>query len=434
WLNVHANPSLTLAKTATVTDADLNPVVDAGGDPQITAAGDIVTYKLVVTNTGDEPLHNLSVTDPGPMVNTSTAGDGAFSSITCASVPLGGTLAVGAFTTCYATYTVTQVDMDNPGMVNNLGELTNTATAIGTAPGETQPDPATDTATVPMLVDPEIALLKTANPTTGLKVGDTVTYTLVATNTGTVTLSGVTIGESEFSGDDAFLTDVGPCPPTTLAPGDKLTCTVEYTVQQSDVDTADGLISNTATTSGTSPSGTEVTDDHSAQVHLTQTRGITLTKTASVVTVAKPGEVTYYFLVTNTGNTTVHDLTVTDPGPVGGTGTMSSPIDCPETTLGPAGSADDHVTCTATYQVSQGDIDARGPLVNTAHSDGTAAGQPVHSNPDTATISVLVLALPFTGGYGRAAWFQTVGGGVLALAVLVGLVLAWQRRRRYLSM
>ena len=77
------------------------------------AAGTLVTYDYVVTNTGNVTLTAVTVTDPMP----------GLSSVTC---PL-GTLAPGASETCTATYTTTQADVDR-------GSITNTGTASGTPP------------------------------------------------------------------------------------------------------------------------------------------------------------------------------------------------------------------------------------------------------------------------------------------------------------
>ena len=66
-------------------------------------------------------------------------------------------------------------------------------------------------------------------------------------------------------------------------------------------------------------------------------------------------------MVTNTGNVTLTAVGVTDPLP------GLSAVTCPVATLAPAAST----TCTATYTVTQADLDA-GSIVNTA----TAIGHP----------------------------------------------------------
>ena len=116
----------------------------------------------------------------------------------------GTTLAPGEFNTYTATYTVVQADIDGGG-------LRNTATGVGTPlgggpdvtdisdddiddDGNTLSDP-TDLAASS---SPSIETVKTVVITddtgpTGLSDGDTVTYTIVNTNTGNVTLTDVNI-------------------------------------------------------------------------------------------------------------------------------------------------------------------------------------------------------------------------------------------------
>ncbi|MFD8479342.1 putative Ig domain-containing protein [Kitasatospora sp. NPDC059673] len=110
-----AAPGLSLAKTATATDADGQPITE------LTAAGDVVTYTFDVLNSGNLPLTSLAIND------VDFSGTGPFGPITCDPTPLGGTLAAGASTRCTARYTITEADL-------TTGALRNTATASGRLP------------------------------------------------------------------------------------------------------------------------------------------------------------------------------------------------------------------------------------------------------------------------------------------------------------
>src|SRR5690606_8678945 len=90
-------PGLTLVKTSTTMP---NTFV---------MTGDILTYDLVVTNTGNVTLTDIEVSDPVASVTGS---------------PI-ASLAPMASTTITATYVVTQADLD-------AGLFTNVAIAIGT--------------------------------------------------------------------------------------------------------------------------------------------------------------------------------------------------------------------------------------------------------------------------------------------------------------
>jgi uncharacterized repeat protein (TIGR01451 family) len=110
---------------------------------------------------------------------------------------------------------------------------------------------------------------------------------------------------------------------------------------------------------------------------------LAVVKTANTTAITAVGqEITYSFLVTNTGNVTLTDATVTE-GTFTGSGTLSAPV-CPAAaaSLLPG----ENVTCTATYTVTQADLDA-GSITNTATATGTPpTGAPPVSPPSTATV------------------------------------------------
>ncbi|MCB0913379.1 MAG: DUF11 domain-containing protein, partial [Propionibacteriaceae bacterium] len=133
---------------------------------------------------------------------------------------------------CTASYPLTQADID-------AGQVDNTATVNGLSPTR---EPVTDTDTVATPIDqvPSLSLSKTADATSGLQAGDEISYTLVVTNTGNVSLAGVVVS-------DPMLGAVA-CPADPLLPGESMTCTATpYTVTTADVNR--GRITNTATAS-----------------------------------------------------------------------------------------------------------------------------------------------------------------------------------------
>ena len=143
-----------------------------------------------MTNTGNVTLTAVVIDDP------------LVGAVVCPVT----TLAPGESTTCTATYTLTQVDVD-------AGHVANTATVTGNRPRAAMHarrhrdrqhrlgHPA----------GPAITLDKQAGAPTG-NPGDTIDYTFVVTNTGNVTLTG------SWSTTRCWGT-VG-CPVTTLAPGE----------------------------------------------------------------------------------------------------------------------------------------------------------------------------------------------------------------------
>ncbi len=238
YLNLFPTPSITVDKAGSLADTD--------GDG-VDSEGDVITYTFTVENTGNVTLDPVAVTDPLP----------GLSAITCPST----SLTRGTSMDCTATYTLTQTDVDT-------GVVDNAVTVTGSPPSG--PDVTDgDTESVPLTAAPSIGLDKTGSlaDTDGNGVdseGDIVTYTFTVENTGNVTLDPFTVTDP-LPGLSAIT-----CPATTLAPGDDTDCTATYTLTQTDID--NGQVDNTATATGTPPTGPDVTDTDTESVPLAPTR------------------------------------------------------------------------------------------------------------------------------------------------------------------
>ncbi|MDX9726876.1 MAG: hypothetical protein RBT38_10860, partial [Bacteroidales bacterium] len=265
-----ANCSITLEKTGAWVDGD------SDGYPQ---AGEVINYIFTVTNNSPVTLVNVTVTDPKP--NLSIFGG-----------PV--TLAPGETnsTTFTGTYTLTQADID-------AGQVDNTASVSGENPsGSTLTD--SDDESVPLLKMPALTIDKSADVSTYDAVDDVITYTYVVRNTGNLTLTNVTVEDDNI---DAGSLD--PASVATLAPGAEATFTATRTITQTDLD--EGSVVNVAyATDGTtdSPTDTEtVTTD--------EMPALTIDKSADVSTYdAVDDVITYTYVVRNTGNLTLTNVTV----------------------------------------------------------------------------------------------------------------------------
>jgi uncharacterized repeat protein (TIGR01451 family) len=318
-------------------------------------AGDTVPYRFVVTNTGSIPLSNVTISDPLP----------GLSAMFPASVAL---LAPGASTTFIATYVITQADVDR-------GEITNIATVTGYTPSG---EPITDEDTVTLTGQPEpnIAIAKTSNvlPGTVLRAGNAVTYTFTVTNTGNITLENVTV-EDPLPG----LSAITPVSVASLAPGASTTFTATYIVTQADVDA--GQIANTASTTGETPD--ECTDcppvpepTATHVVDIPQTPAINIVKSSTPAGNVQEGDtITYTFDVTNTGNVTLTNVTVSDPLPG-----LSAISPASVASLEP----NQHAIFTATYVVTAGDVQA-GLVHNVATTTGNPPASCTGCTPPTDT-------------------------------------------------
>jgi len=305
------------------------------------AVGQTITYAIQAVNVGNVTITNLVVDDP-------TANP-----VTCPAT----TLAPGGSTVCSASYEVTQADIDAGSIVNE---------ATGTADSPAGPITDSDIETTDMPQDPQLSLLKRATETLEA-VDQVLNYTFDVTNTGNLTLTGLSIS-------DPLIASVS-CPVTTLAPDESVTCTGSYLVTQDDIDA--GRVVNVATASATDPSG-EVTEATGTETSLGErVPDITLEKQAPSGVFAVNEDITYFFRVTNSGNVTLTNVQVDD--------SMTTPVTCNFTTLSPG----DSTQCSATYTVTQADLDA-GQIVNTATAAGTPpAGEDV-SSEDTRTTALPV--------------------------------------------
>lgn len=333
------DPSIALVKNGVLETTLIGP-----GDR--VDAGDAIVYTFAVTNTGNVTLTNVRVDDPD---------------VTMTGGPIPA-LAPGETdsTTFIGTYTLTQQDID-------AETFSNTAVASGTPP--TGPDvTANDDDTQALPSSPSIQLTKTGildktvvPPINSTDVGDIIAYAFTITNTGNVTLTNVKV-------TDPGITVVGD-PIVSLAPGssDSTTFTGTYSLTQQDIDAE--VFSNIAAASGTPPTGPDVTNIDDDTQSFPVAPAVTLIKTWVLdMTAVAPADradagdtVAYNFTVTNSGNVTLTNVSVTDlQVPVFGD-TIAS--------LEPGES--DSTTFSSTYTLTQSDVDAR-TFINSATARGTS--------------------------------------------------------------
>jgi uncharacterized repeat protein (TIGR01451 family) len=195
------DPAITITKTATETSYG--------------SIGDVLHYTIVLTNTG-----NVTLANPGLIESNATVtGCGGYTTY----------FDPGDAITCSAVHQITRADI-------NAGSVSNTAT--GTTSFDATPITKSATAVVHGIQDPAIAIGTMATETSYSSIGDVLHYTIVLTNTGSVTLS----GPFTVTDDHGTVT----CPDTeTLAPGASITCTMTYTITPGDVDA--GKVVDTAT-------------------------------------------------------------------------------------------------------------------------------------------------------------------------------------------
>ena len=365
-INITVNDGVDVSNTtvATINIAALSitksasaPTVASGTSATLTDAGDKITYTYVVTNTGNVALTVAKPVDAGPKFN-GVAGTGTLS----AFAPVSASIAVGGNQTFTATYTLSAADVMNGAGITN--GVTNTANATATAPTGTVTS-SNATASTSILTVAGLTVTKTAGaPTTALgssnfatDAGDTITFTYVVKNVGSVTLTVVSPVDAgpkfnAIAGTNA-LGAFSPASVASLAAGATTTFTAVYTLSLTDVKNGVGIangVTNTATATGKNGAITITSTPSSATTTIVAAPGLSIAKTYVLTdigggTAGKADlneQIKYAYVITNTGNTQMLNVSPKDlhgtPGvlvALGAGGITSETL----TTPGPYGAA-----------------------------------------------------------------------------------------------
>ncbi|PKP39801.1 MAG: hypothetical protein CVT96_11560, partial [Bacteroidetes bacterium HGW-Bacteroidetes-13] len=359
------NPGIAVIKTGIRFD---------NNDDGTAAKDEVIEYTFTVSNTGNINLQSIELNDPllGGIVSGPISGDLNNDNI----------LNVGETWIYQANYTLTQADVD-------LGSISNQATVkgdfdIGNSVQDLSDDNSNteDDPTVIILPQlPSIGLIKTATfndeDSDGFaQVGETISYVFTVKNTGTVTLTNISVQDP--------LATVEGGPLASLAPGesDFTTFTATYSVTQADINA--GFFVNQASVSGFDPNLFDVSDlsddqtvlrDNPTVTPLARKENFALIKTGMFREndgdgISEAGEfIDYTFTVTNLGDIAIENIVVTDPllggvvsGPSSGDTNSDAILDVNEVWI-----------FNATYTLTQFDIDEAG-VINQAILNGKSMG------------------------------------------------------------
>ncbi|WP_367714544.1 hypothetical protein AB2N04_11000 [Nitratireductor sp. GISD-1A_MAKvit] len=416
--DVAGNGQVDIVKEAELDDANGNGFADAG---------ETVNYIFTVTNTGNVTLTDVEVTDDKATVSGSPI----------ARLEPG----VSDSTSVTGVYTIAQQDIDS-GSFENVASATGkdpkgedvTAQSRPTdgEPGDTtlitfEPNPAIEVELVDTLRDDDTS--EFPDP------GEALVYTIKIRNTGNLTVHNISAQEMDVASEIAPASTMEPqeSVPVSggvlqeLSPGeeDSGTFSVLYPLTQDDVD--EGMIVASVKAAGVAANGTPVEDasddpedsenvdmegdaepDDPTDTRLLQHPSLSMVKTGTFQGTAdefaEPGDtILYTFMVTNDGNVTLRNVVPSDPGPrfdgKPGTGTMTGFT--PESAdLG----ADESETFTATYTLTQADIDAAQGVENGIKNKATASGtgprgQEAVSPEAEAVVEIPGFAINKTAGF-----------------------------------
>ena len=208
------NPSFTIAKSAS---------------PATISTPGTVTYTITVDNNGSAVLTGTTITD-ALTLNGSPIALTSGPTLTSGDVNSNSILEDTETWIYTATYNVTQANIDG------VGNLANTATFDTAQTVAQTSNTATTTITrAPALAIDKTYVISTDTGTPGAAdLGDVITYTYAVTNSGNVTINGVSV--SDVHGGAGSLSAITPASVASLAPGATTNFTATYTAVQTDID------------------------------------------------------------------------------------------------------------------------------------------------------------------------------------------------------
>ena len=363
--------------------------------------GTKITYTITVKNDGNVPYTNVNFTDLLQNSDASVTGE----------IPTYGTLPVNEEKSFTVEYIVTEADLLKESINNKVtaeadeieytyyeGETEKTGKA--TPKGEDEVTDRTD--------DAKASTISTKTTTStpanekGYELGETITYDIVVTNDGNLTVTSIEVVDNlegaEIKAGSGYDVVNGKAVIAELKPGESVTVKVEYVVTEADV--LAGKVVNNATVTGKGP-GTDPEPDEPGTDDPTDEPKATLEIVKAVEGDPKNGtsyalgEKITYTLTVKVGadnNVTVKDIRVidtlltkanVDSGAVeikgGYTLNATGEIELPDMAPG----ADD-VVITYTYKVQESDLGSGkyGSVHNAAKVQGTTPDlDPENPNP-----------------------------------------------------
>ncbi|ASS65385.1 MULTISPECIES: SdrD B-like domain-containing protein [unclassified Paenibacillus] len=292
------------------------------------APGETVNYAITVTNTSNAPITDVIVKDD--LVGFTQA------------IPV---LNPGESQTFTASFTVPP------------GTLAGTVFTNQTVATSNETGPASDTASIIVTPIPQIVIFKSVSPQIAAP-GETVIYTITATNAGNEPLTNVHITDPIVGVDETF---------AALNPGDSVIISTPFEVPITAMQ-GDSLV-NVATVTSTQSGPSEA----NAVVTVISNPSISLSKSVSPAQGIVGSTVIYTFIVTNTGNTPLTAVQLADPRiglnqsigalAVGESRTVEFPFVIPSS--------------------------AENPIPNTATVTGTSGSQTVQDDDSAALIVLL---------------------------------------------
>ncbi|MCD5345527.1 SdrD B-like domain-containing protein [Agromyces sp. S2-1-8] len=370
------DPAVDIEKHTNGQEADepTGPLVEVGGP---------VVWTYLVENTGNVDLTDVTVTDDQVDAGDIDCGDG--------TNVVAGPLAPGETFECTATGTATAGQYENTGTVAALGPETTGPDGDPLPPEEVGDEDLDHYFGAEPAVDIEKSTnTEDADEPTGplVAVGGPVRWVYLVENTGNVDLIGITVTDDQVAASEIDCGDGTNVVAGPLAPGETFECTATGTAtagQYENLGTVAAVGPETIGPDGEPLPPKEVTDEDWSH-YLGAEPAVDIEKSTNGVDADEPtgpyvpigDAVTWTYVVTNTGNTPLTDVVVTDDQ------VAADQIDCAGTgsnaVPGPL-AAGESVECTATGVATAGQYANLGSVTATPPPTTGVDGEEVPPGP-----------------------------------------------------
>ncbi|WP_028551517.1 DUF7507 domain-containing protein [Paenibacillus sp. UNC451MF] len=303
-----SSPNVTVAKSVNFTSATIN---------------DVLTYTIVITNSGISAVNNVVVSDPIPSGAVFVAGSVTINGIAAAGANPSGGISIGtinAGASVTVTFKIQVIALVNPAQLSNRANVGFTSGAFS---GTSQ----SSTVVTPVYV-PIISLTKSAS-TSNATVGDTFNYWIQVSNTGNIAAN-VNVTDNIPDGavfvENSVIVDNTPVPgvsPVTgilvssIAPG--ATTSISFVVTVNTMPASQQLVNKASSTySYVLPDSRQITGSAVSNTITipVSSPNVSVTKAASVSNVVTGDTLTFTSVVTNNGITNVNNVILSDAIPV----------------------------------------------------------------------------------------------------------------------
>ena len=351
------------AQAETAVDATPEFVVTKVVDQASIAAPGTLAYVMTIENTGNVTLTGIIPVDTLP--------DGSAGALfgPVADTGVAAALDVGEIWTYNLSYSVSQAQIDAGTPLVNEISVTSTETGSNTITASAE----TEVISEPGLIIDKIVDLAAVNATGPLS------YTITVRNTGNTTLTNPLVEDVLPDGTPATLT--GPSGDAGISGaidvGETWQYTTVYNVSQAEIDAGNDLQNTVSVTTAETP----VAQTATATTSVENSPAMAVIKQVDLAVVDAPSTLTYTIEVSNTGNVSLTNVSLLDSLPDGSNGVLTGPLS--DTGISGALDVGETWQYSATYNVSQSEIDAGAALINTVVVTSDQTPQPSSDNAIT---------------------------------------------------